>query len=129
MSRSSLIPSNGSIVESLPIISLEHLLDAISKCPRQHLVTEKVCPTAKGNPNKISKNLKSNGLIIVIEPNKEFISDRLNIKSDKFDSSHYNHKQLKLQKSRQACYHFSKDKTIIYNQLIDKWFIFIIKKK
>jgi len=75
----------------------------------------------------ISKNIQNNGILIIIEPNKEFCSDRLKPDSGEFDKGYYDNKQRLIKKTRIDIYKFAKNHIILYELLDIKWFIIIIR--
>ena len=71
--------------------------------------------------------LTSDGLLIIIEPTKEYVSNKLTIGHKDYDKEYYDLKQQFLKKSKNDIYLFAKNHELIYYNYNDKHFISIIK--
>tara|TARA_B110000208_G_C11787590_1_gene436178 strand:+ start:145 stop:747 length:603 start_codon:yes stop_codon:yes gene_type:complete len=73
------------------------------------------------------KKLVPNGLLVIIEPNKKYISSKLLIGHNNFDKKYYELKQQQLIKTRHNVYMFAKKHTLLYTKFNDKNFIAVIR--
>ena len=73
------------------------------------------------------KHLTKNGLLIIIEPTKTYISNKLICSHKDFDEKHYNLKQNFLKKSRIDIHNFIKDHELLYYNYNNYNFITVIK--
>ena len=77
--------------------------------------------------NRMKHFLTKDGLIYIMEANKEFISKRFNLKSILFDKIKYNKKQKLLKKTRKLVEEFSKDHVILYELFDNKIYSKLIR--